>query len=153
MFPAVFFFFFLSLNILPKPKCTAGGSARHLCAAAASRAAVLRPSLRAELSPSPPEYVLRRFRWTMPWELAVRWCACGDCARLEELADVGPSSWRDTHSCFSPPFCCSVPHSFSFCWSLRFLISEELSVTLSLVFLFSVSEKEGCFSIGLGRGG
>lgn len=78
----------------------------------------------------PSEYVLHRFRWTMPWELDVRWCACGDCARLEELADVGPSSWRDTHSCFSPPFCCSVPHSFSFCLSLQFLISEELSLFL-----------------------
>lgn len=71
--------------------------------------------------------------------------ARGDCARLEELADVGPSSRRDTHyaSSYFLLQCAlrSLFFFFPFCWPLCSSSSRN-SVALSLY------QKKGCFSFG-----
>lgn len=73
--------------------------------------------------------------------------ARGDCARLEELADVGPSSRRDTRyaSSYFLLQCAlrSLFFFFSVLLAVVFLIFEELCRSLSL-------SKEGLFFIWVG---
>lgn len=121
------------LNVLPHQ------SARwwHCRAPVAQRCKLSRGGASFALGRASPSEYVRRFRYTMPWELGVRWCACGDCARLEELADVGPSSLRDTSSCFSY-FCCSVPRGVFICWPFRSSYQRNFLLLLFLSFFVKV---------------